>query len=233
MDSIKEKLGKQMAKWIDEYDLSYSQFNQICGYARKLRDLKPDNRLQKVHVLPTLEEIQKFMKIIENKGLKYELMIKILLYLGLRSFELINLKVIDVDFTQDREKIKILGKGNKERYVPIPKLLISQLKFYLKNEAKHNIYLFESRSGKMYDTSSIRYLFINARKEADISDTMHPHNLRHVLLTELATMNLSNQRLKLISGHVKSENLDIYTNMNIEVNRDDMNKNVMRFEGMF
>ncbi len=95
--------------------------------------------------MPTEEEIDKYYQAVwKSKNMKYVVIIKTLLYTGVRVSELISIKLSDVDL--DNCQIRITnGKGKKDRIVPFPKTFMEVLAVHMENTKKEKAtYLFES-----------------------------------------------------------------------------------------
>jgi len=110
-------------------------------------------------------------------------MIKALLYTGVRASELVNIKISDIDL--DNCQIKVVqGKGKKDRIVPFPNSFKEILAVHAENAKKNKIiYLFEPNWKKQYTDRDIRKILMNYTKEASIERSISPHKLRHFLFT--------------------------------------------------
>lgn len=143
-------------------------------------------------------------------GLRDRLIIELLYQTGIRLSELINLK--EVDF--DNEKIKVLGKRNKERIIPITTELSIQLREYLNNPIYKDAnieYVFVTDKGnKMYPKfvyRKVRYylsMLTNLSKKS-------PHVLRHTFATHMLNNGAGLETLKEILGHANLSATQVYT----------------------
>lgn len=146
------------------------------------------------------------------KLLKHKLIISLLYDCGLRRFELLNLKLPDIDF--DRKMIHIReGKGRKDRYVPLGNLLIRGLKKYIFAE-KPQEWLFNGtdKEGKpcKYAESAVQWVIRQTRKESGILKAFTAHTLRHSYATHLLEMGLDIISLKELLGHSSIMSTMIY-----------------------
>lgn len=204
----------QLTKFIKEHKLSYQQFNNLCSSARKRAGLKKTKTKSDMDFdLPSKDDLKTFIDYMSNKGLKYQLIVKFLLYTGVRVGELVKMMVDDINL--DKRYCIVHGRGDTERKVVLPKQLSKLLKIYL--EVKTNLkYLFESRPGKHYSTIAINQMFIRARKKLSLPDTFHPHTFRHLWLTMLAKhKNMNEAKIMKAAGHKSAESTKIYTNLKI------------------
>ncbi len=135
---------------------------------------------------------------------------KCLYGLGLRVSEVVNLKVSDLDF--DRNVVKISSaKGNKQRYVMLPKKLKSDLESYIELE-KPEKYLFSGRKNK-YTIKSIQKIFESAMKKAKIKKKASCHTLRHSFATHLLEKGVDIRYIQNLLGHSRLQTTQIYTHV--------------------
>ena len=146
------------------------------------------------------------------------LIIELLYSTGMRRTELINLKVRDVDFHQ--HQLKVLGKRNKERYIPLLKSVQESLKKYiiLRDQLKiinDKEILFLTRKGvKLYGT--LVYRIVNNYFEAVSSKVKKsPHILRHSFATHLLNNGADLNAVKELLGHSSLAATQVYTHNNI------------------
>lgn len=144
------------------------------------------------------------------------------LFSWLRLSELINLDISNVNFTDLYLKIK--GKWNKERLVPIIKNLEIMLLEYLKIRQKtntNNTLLFPTKYGWFLQHRDI-YSFID-RIEKKLNFKITVHMFRHSFATELARKNINLYSISQILWHTNINTTKIYLNLNIDSVRNDMN----------
>ena len=138
-------------------------------------------------------------------------MLTVVYALGLRSGELINLKIKDLD--GDRNQIRISSaKGRKDRYLPFPNKLKLLLRSYF-TAYRPQDYLFEGRDGNAYTPSSLRAVFNNARKKACINKSVTLHTLRHSYATHLMDAGTDLRIIKELLGHNSIKTTLIYTHV--------------------
>lgn len=144
--------------------------------------------------------------------LKHRLLLALLYGCGLRSFELRNLKVRDVDM--DRKMLHVRqGKGRKDRYVPLSNILIRGIKKYLQAE-KPVDYLFNGKNaeGKFVILSprGVQWVVNQSRKKSGIGKELTAHTLRHSYATHLLEMGMDIMTLKDLLGHEHIETTLVY-----------------------
>ena len=131
-------------------------------------DFSPVYPTQKPQPLPTIistQDVKNILDAIVNS--KHKTMITTIYALGLRSGELINLKITDID--GERKTVHIRGgKGNKDRVLYLPEKLHLLLRDYFKTY-QPKVYLFNGQNKATYSTESLRKVFLKAIRKANIS----------------------------------------------------------------
>lgn len=143
-------------------------------------------------------------------GLRDELMLELFYQTGMRLNELMNLKEIDVN----EQYIKVLGKRNKERLIPISSGLFLQIQEYISQKRKivgESKFLIVLKNGnKLYPT--FVYRKINAYlSQATSLDKKSPHVLRHTFATHMLNRGSGLETLKDLLGHANLAATQIYT----------------------
>jgi integrase/recombinase XerC len=134
----------------------------------------------------------------------------------MRRSELINIKLIDVDF--GNETIKVLGKRNKERYIPLLKSVQSTLKIYIRNRVDiqtNQPYLLLTKKGKkMYDTLVYRVIN-NYFSTVSSKVKKSPHVIRHSFATHLLNEGADLNSVKELLGHSSLASTQVYTHSSL------------------
>ena len=152
------------------------------------------------------------------EGVRDKLIIELLYTTGMRRAELINLKIVDVDFSQ--QLLKVLGKRNKERMVPLLPSVARLFKVYLtERKMLDNItdeeYVFLLKSGnKLYE--NLVYRLIN-KYFSKVSSKVKksPHILRHTFATHLLNKGADMNSVKELLGHASLASTQVYTHNSI------------------
>ena len=155
------------------------------------------------------------------KGRTERLVILLFYSTGMRLSELIQLKESQLDASH--QQVKVLGKGNKERIIPISKDLIEQLQKYIVEKpdgANVSDHLFVSQSGKPLQPRSV-YSFIKAKlSEVTTIKKKSPHILRHSFATHLMNNGADLNAVKELLGHSSLAATQVYTHNTIEKLKD-------------
>lgn len=167
----------------------------------------------------TLELMQTLSGSSENwKTLNAKMLLLTLYTTGMRVTELINLKEGQIDLP--RSQVKVLGKGNKERILPIGRELITAIGQYLQSKKKEfdnpdNTLLVTEKGRKMYPKYA--YLLVNKYlKEVKTLDKRSPHVLRHTFATHLMNGGADLNAVKELLGHSSLASTQVYTHTTIE-----------------
>jgi integrase/recombinase XerC len=163
-----------------------------------------------------MEDLQQYYDS-DADSLMERALIEVLYQTGMRKAELCGLKFEDVSF-QDAQ-IKVHGKGNKERFIPISEELVELLAKYsdIRNPLEdHKSYFFVSKKGrkigeKFVYTTVNKYLSLVTTK-----DKKSPHMLRHSFATHVLNNGAEISKVKKILGHSSLASTQVYTNANIE-----------------
>jgi len=134
------------------------------------------------------------------KLLKHRLVLGLLYGCGLRNSELCNLKVSDVDL--DRKMLHVrMGKGRKDRYVPLCEMLIRGISTYISSECPTDYLIFSNKGGGQYTPRGVQWVLRQVRKESGIGKKITAHCLRHSYATHLLEMGMDIITLKDLLGH--------------------------------
>jgi integrase/recombinase XerC len=185
----------------------------------KHKALKSVNKLQ----IPfTVKEIDDAIKSVsENtdfRTIRNTLIIELLYSTGIRKSELINIKESDVDFSN--KTIKILGKRNKERFVPLLESVILLLKQYqeIKEDfSKGKVELLITEKGNKISKSLV-YAVINLYfSNVSTKVKKSPHILRHSFATHLLNEGANLNSVKELLGHSSLASTQVYTHNSLEI----------------
>ncbi len=187
-------------------------------------------KVKKKSNLPfTKEEVEAVLKLLsvaeDFEGVRDRFMVELFYATGMRRSELIHIKESDIDFTQ--HTIKILGKRNKERIVPLLPFLHGSMLAYLQMKKKsglHNEFLFVTKKGvKIYETLVYRVINLYFGKVSS-KVKKSPHVLRHAFATHLLNEGASLSSVKELLGHSSLASTQVYTHNNLETIKKVFNK---------
>jgi integrase/recombinase XerC len=146
------------------------------------------------------------------EAVRDKLIVELFYATGIRRAELINIKIADVDFSN--QNVKVLGKRNKERYIPLIKPVQKSIQKYceLRKEInEHNSYLFLTKKGeKLYDTLVYR-IINNYFSCVSSKEKKSPHILRHSFATHLLNEGADLNAVKELLGHSSLASTQVYT----------------------
>ena len=168
----------------------------------------------------TEDEINQLIKSVDLNhvfGQRNKTIIEVLYGTGIRVSELVNLKLSNIFF---RESIlKVNGKGDKERFVPLGKIASTEIKTYLnirdrkKIDSKNTDILFINRYGRKLTRSMIFKIIKDASKSIGLEKKISPHTLRHSFATHLLKNGADLRTIQLILGHESITTTEIYTHL--------------------
>ena len=170
----------------------------------------------------TLKEIDKMIsniKLTSKTGIRNVAIIELLYSCGLRVSELVNLKISDLFFKESL--IKVTGKGNKERFVPISKLSQEYINNYL-NEIRQNHKikknfedtLFLNERGTNLSRNMIFIIVNKLKKQSNINKKIGPHTLRHSFATHLIENGAYLITIQKMMGHESITTTERYLHVN-------------------
>lgn len=224
------KMAKQLTKYLRPQRPNYNYLRDLFRHLRKELDVPVTTNQKRLPVIPTEEEIKKYYEAVwQAKNIEHMVMIKILLYTGMRVSELIKVKINDVDFEGCQIRIN-QGKGRKDRVVPFPAPFREILSMYVIQIQKKKVaYLFESSWKKAYSDRGIRKILTRYTQAAGIESSVSPHKLRHFLLTWLKKQGIDDALIQPYSGHESRQSLEIYSRLSIKEAQQEYNENIGKF----
>ena len=166
------------------------------------------------------EEMKHLLFILEEAQVELldKLIIEVLYQTGMRRAELCNLPLENVNFS--RNEIVVIGKGNKERIVPISPDLSKMLKIYYlehrKPTAEAEKYFFVSSKGKKITEKFVYLMVTSYLGQVSLKEKKSPHILRHSFATHVLNGGAEISKVKKIMGHASLASTQVYTNANIE-----------------
>ncbi len=167
------------------------------------------------------EEIDALIKAIDlskPEGERNRAMLETLYGCGLRVSELINLKISDLFF--DEGFIKVTGKGDKQRFVPIIdvtqkyiNIYRNQIRLHLNIQAGHEDTLFLNRRGKQLTRAMIFTIIKQLAEKIGLKKNISPHTFRHSFATHLLENNADLRSIQLMLGHESITTTEIYVHL--------------------
>lgn len=161
----------------------------------------------------------------EDKGHRDRAILETLYACGLRVSELVNAKWSDL--MEDLGILKVIGKGNKERLVPIGEQALHQLFIYKEGFRRtlpvikgHEDFIFLNKFGKKLSRITVFSLVKNYVAKAGIHKSVSPHTFRHSFATHLVEGGASLRLVQEMLGHESITTTEIYTHLDIHYLRD-------------
>jgi integrase/recombinase XerD len=225
-----KKKAKEIAKYLTKERPDYSYLKRLFKDLRKELDIVVTKAPKKLPYVPTEEEVKRYYEVVWNtKNFQDMLIIKMLLYTGVRVSELINIKLTDIDL--DAFQIKIIeGKGKKDRVVPFSQGFRETLAMHMQKMKSINAkYLFESNRRKKYTDRAIRQILRKYSDKAKVSQPLFPHALRHFLFTWLKKQGIDDALIQPYSGHDSRKSLEIYSKLSITDAQQGYNEVMKKF----
>ncbi len=167
--------------------------------------LKVDDTIKIAKTLPKPIPHKHILQAIEKASLEEELLVNLLYTSGLRISELSSLEIIDIS----NEWLRVIGKGNKQRDIPLLKITKELIDEYLDKNLRIK-YLFEKNDKKLSE-NSLRYTISKVFKRVALKVT--PHQLRHSFATELLNNNARISDVSELLGHSCMATTQIYTKL--------------------
>ena len=203
---------------------SFYHYMQLDGY----RDDDPTELLESPQIGDHLPEVlstaevdrlEASIDLSKWEGHRNKAIIEVLFSCGLRVSELVNLKLTNLYF--DEEFVRVLGKGSKERLVPISHRAIEELKWWFDDRNHMKIkpgeedYVFLNRYGKHLTRTMILIMIKRQAVEAGITKTISPHTLRHSFATALLEGGADLRVIQALLGHESIGTTEIYTHIDM------------------
>ena len=169
----------------------------------------------------TIDEINKILdiKITDNYSVRNKAMLELIYAAGLRVSELINLKTYDIDIEENI--VRTMGKGNKERIIPIGEYATNALNSYLSIrytflKKEINDYLFLNNHGKKMTRQGFFKIIKKLAQDNNIKKDISPHTLRHSFATHMINNGADLRTIQELLGHSDISTTQIYTHVSTE-----------------
>lgn len=181
----------------------------------KHKSLKTPKTLQIPFSEKEVDEVLHLIKYPDGfEGVRDKLIIDLFYTTGIRRTELIHLKMINIDFSN--ASLKVLGKRNKERILPLLPIIANQFKLYLTERANleritDNEYFFLTLKGVKMNDSLVYRLINNYFSAVSEKVKRSPHILRHTFATHLLNNGADLNSVKELLGHSSLASTQIYT----------------------
>lgn len=227
---------RDFLEWFNEFPVSYATqarlisaiktFYKFLVYSGKIESspaqlIETPRLNRKIPTVLSIEEIDRMEAAIDlskPEGQRNKAIIETLYSCGLRVSELVNLKISDLFI--DEGFVRVIGKGNKERLVPIGSFAVKHINYYIEQCRNHmdihkddSDILFLNRRGKRLTRVMIFTIVKNLAEKAGIEKTISPHTFRHSFATHLVEGGADLRAVQDMLGHESIQTTEIYTHM--------------------
>ena len=175
--------------------------------------IKRPKKEKRIPVVLSKEEVKLLLGSLVNK--KSKLMLSLMYACGFRVSELVNLKVLDIDFDNKTGHIK-QAKGKKDRIFNIPESLLEDLKAQAEKQKQENHeFLFTSKNGQL-TSRNLQKIVKAAAISAGFKKDVHCHTLRHSYATHLLENGMDIRVIQEMLGHSSISTTELYTHISSE-----------------
>ncbi len=238
---------EQFVKWISELGMTASSQSRIISGIKnfykyclqeKIANKDPTALLEAPKLKRSLPDVLSFdeiesiiaaIDVSTPNGVRNKAVIETLYSCGLRVTELVNLKISCLYF--DVGFIRVIGKGDKERLVPIGSSAVKYINLYINNTRVHTPVkpgnediLFLNRRGRKLSRVMIFMIIKDLAKQARITKNISPHTFRHSFATHLVEGGADLRAVQEMLGHESITTTEIYTHLDREYLRDTLQR---------
>lgn len=210
---------------------AFYKYLYLDGYIKDdptelLESPKLGDHLPEVLTTEEVDRLEQAIDLSKWEGQRNKAIIEVLFSCGLRVSELVNLKMSALYLNE--QFVRITGKGNKERLVPISENAIEQLKYWFIDRSHMNIkpgeedYVFLNRRGAHLTRTMILIMIKRLGAEAGIQKTISPHTLRHSFATALLEGGADLRAIQSMLGHESIGTTEIYTHIDTHTLREEI-----------
>jgi len=187
-----------------------------------LKDLEIPKFKKTLPTVMSVEEVDKLLNIDVHDAYsaRNKAMLETMYATGLRVSELINLKFADINF--DSDTVTTIGKGSKERVIPLGDYAVDAIKEYLNGyrgtllKTKESDYLFLNNHGKKMSRVGFFKIVKKLAKEDNIQTKISPHTLRHSFASHMLSGGADLRSIQQLLGHSDISTTQIYTHVTNE-----------------
>jgi integrase/recombinase XerD len=204
-------MAKKLVRVLQTQHPDAHYLKKVFQHTRTLLRIEASRQPKRLpELLTDTELVALYETIWQARHLTHVVMLKLLLFTGIRNAELVRLRLTDVDLTACQLRIT-QGKGHKDRYVLFPTSFRGELAQYVERQqsagARH---LFESNRCQSYSTRRVRQIVKQYASAAGLAKRVYPHLFRHQLITYLTKQGIISPKLQLLSGHTTEQSLAGY-----------------------
>lgn len=217
LDTLKYKnstISRHISTLRTFYNYLYQRKLVTTNIFKYIKNPKLEKRLPNYLNYEELEKLLDSIDISTDEGLRDKLLIELFYDTGLRVGEMVSVKVKNID--KVNRKIKVMGKGSKERIVLYGQYASEYLEKYLKrNINKGSEYLF-IRNDQPMQVKDIQQIVANLVKDLGLKTHVTPHTLRHTFATHLLNNGADITTVQTLLGHANLSTTGIYTHVSLD-----------------
>ncbi len=217
-----DRLVRQVARLYRKAHVTADEWKYVNKRLRRVLGLR--GRPAGARRLPEILTPDDLRRILEQayreRGL-YGLITRTLFETGLRVSELVNVEILDVDFTERTIRVRA-GKGGKDRGVLFTEDLGQQLRIHLGGRTRGH--LFESNRAKAFTPRRIQQIVREVAREAGIEKRVHPHSYRHSMATFLRNQGVPLDVVQLLLGHADPKTTQLYARLSLAPARQEYDR---------
>lgn len=185
-----------------------------------MQTIKPPKKAQHLPAVLTIDEVDALLAVpdlTKPLGIRNKALLELMYATGLRVSELVHLKLTDLHL--DLAMIQTIGKGDKERIIPVGEVAIDWLKTYLRDarpkllKKQHSDIVFLNDHGHPISRQGVWLLIKNLVKAAGIQKDVSPHTLRHSFATHILENGADLRIVQELLGHSDISTTQIYTHI--------------------
>lgn len=225
-----KRKARQLAKHLRAERPDYAYLKEVFRALRDELEVPVSRQPTRLPYVPSEAEIRRYYETVWKARRTGDIvLIKTLLYTGVRVAELVAIRLDDVDLDACHIRIN-LGKGAKDRVVPFPPTFRETLALHIDHmRQRAATHLFESSWKKPYSTRGVRALLARYAHQAGLAHNMPPHRLRHFLFTWLKSQGLDDALIQPYSGHASRKSLEVYSRLSLADAQDSYDQAISRF----
>ena len=225
-----KKKAKELVTHLRGERPDYAYLKQVFREVRAELAVSVPRAPKRLPPVPSEEELHRYYEAVwRGRRIGDVVLIKTLLYTGLRVSELIKIQLADVDLDRCQMRVQ-LGKGKKDRVVPFPNAFKETLAAHMAAlQAKGAAHLFESSWKRPYSDRGVRRMLERYATAAGIARNVSPHQLRHFLFTWLKKQGVDDALIQPYSGHASRQSLEVYSRLAIGDAQEEYERVIGRF----
>lgn len=210
---------------------SFFRFLELDGYreddpSELLESPVLGEHLPEVLSTEEVDRLEASIDLSKPEGQRNKAIIEVLFSCGLRVSELVNLKLSNL--YAEEQYVRVMGKGSKERLVPISPRALKELDYWFMDRRQLKIkpgeedYVFLNRRGAHLTRTMILIMIKQQAEEAGIQKTISPHTLRHSFATALLEGGADLRVIQALLGHESIGTTEIYTHIDVTTLREEI-----------